>query len=137
MLVEIECITIAQNEATTEVVAVVENRDVTTFSWRRLLAGGALDLAQTSSLAAQTAQVKQLRTANLVRPNLLDLIDNLRVVGEDALDALAEAHLANGKGTLRAFAARNHHALKRLETLFLAFTNLDLYANGVAGGELR
>jgi hypothetical protein len=27
MLVEIECITIAQNEATTEVVALVENRD--------------------------------------------------------------------------------------------------------------
>jgi len=27
MLVEIECITIAQNEATTEVVAMVENRE--------------------------------------------------------------------------------------------------------------
>jgi len=32
MLVEIECITIAQNEATTEVVAVVEN-GMETLSW--------------------------------------------------------------------------------------------------------
>src|SRR5258705_13496759 len=106
MLVEIECITTAQNETTTEVVVLVENKVV------NLLFGSALDLAQTSSLAAQTAQVEQLRTANLVRTNFLDLIDNLRVVGEDALDALAEAHLANGEGTLRALVAGDYHALK-------------------------
>ena len=54
MPVRDECITPTQNEATTEVVAVVENREV------KILAGGALDLAQTGSLATQTAQVKQL-----------------------------------------------------------------------------
>jgi hypothetical protein len=48
MLSEIECITSAQNEATTEVVA----------QWKtgsKMLACGALNLAQTSSLATQTA----------------------------------------------------------------------------------
>jgi hypothetical protein len=60
MLVEIECITTAQNQATTEVVAVVENRNQILFG------SGALDLAETSSFTTQTAQVEQLRTANLV-----------------------------------------------------------------------
>jgi hypothetical protein len=129
MLVKVECITSAQNEATTEVVAQWKTGNADLFD------GRAFDLAQTSGLAAQTAQVEQLGTANLVRPNLLDLIDNPRVVREDALDTLAEAHLANGEGTLSALAARDHHALKGLETFFFAFTNLDLYTNGIAGGE--
>ena len=101
------------------------------------LLGSAFDLAQTGSLAAQTAQVEELGAADLVAANLLDLVDDLGVVGEDALDALAEAHLANGKGALGSLAAGDHNAFKRLKTLFFAFLDLDLNANLVAGGELR
>src|SRR5665213_3224246 len=84
----------------------------------------ASDLAQTGSLAAQTTQVEQLGPAHLVRPDLLHLVHNLGVVGEDTLDALAEAHLAYGKGALGAPAGGNHHAFKRLKALFVAFLDL-------------
>src|SRR5437660_8208363 len=118
MLVAIECITTGK----------AKPRPKSWLWWKTrnqiLFGSGALDLAQTSSLTAQTAQVEQLRTANLVRANLLDLIDNLGVVGEDTLNALAEAHLANCKGTLGALVAGDYHSLKGLQTLFFAFTNL-------------
>ena len=96
---------------------------------------GAGDLFEAGSLTAQAAEIEELGAADFVAADLLYLIDNLGVEGEDALDALAEAHLAHGKGALRAAAAGDDHALEGLETLFLAFLNLDLHANGVAGGK--
>jgi hypothetical protein len=98
--------------------------------------GGAGDFSKTSRFAAQTAQIEQLGATNLVGAELLNPVHNLGVIWEDALDALAEAHLANGEGALRPFAGGDDHALKGLEAFFFAFTNLDLNSNGVAGGEM-
>src|SRR5277367_611528 len=56
---------------------------------------GTLDFFEARSLAAKSAQVKELGAANLCRANLLHLVDDLGVEGEDALHAMAEAHLAN------------------------------------------
>ena len=63
---------------------------------------------------------------------------------EDALDALAERHLADGEGRARAAAVHaDHHALEHLDALLVAFAHLDVHANGVArldrraGRELR
>src|SRR6185437_4628253 len=95
------------------------------------------NLAQTGSLATQTAEVEELGAANLVGADLLDLVDDLGVVGEDALDALAEAHLANGEGALGALAAGDNHALERLQTLLVAFLDSYLHANLIAGAEVR
>src|SRR6266702_2178735 len=97
--------------------------------------GGAGDLVETGSLAAQSAEVEELGTANLVGTELLDAVDNLRVVREDALDALAEAHLADGEGALWSLAGCNDHTFEGLEAFFFAFADLDLYADGVAGSE--
>ena len=97
---------------------------------------GASYFLEAGSLAAEVAEVEELGAANLVGADLFDLVDNLGVVGEDALDALAEAHFADGEGALRALLAGDDHAFKGLETLFLAFFDLDLHADGVAGGEV-
>ena len=64
------------------------------------LGGDAIHFLQAGSLAAQSADVEELGAAHLVAADLLDLVDHLGVEGEDALDALAEAHLAHGKGAL-------------------------------------
>src|ERR1035441_9634850 len=102
---------------------------------RRLGLRGAGDFLQTGSLAAQTAQVEQLGAPDLVGAEFLDPVDDLGVVGEDALDALAEAHLADGEGGLWAAVGCDDHAFKGLEALFLALANLDLNADGVAGAQ--
>ncbi len=100
-----------------------------------LLCDGARDFFEACSFAAQAAQVEELGATDLVAADLFDLVDDLGVEGEDALDALAEAHLADGEGALCAAAAGDDHAFKSLEALFLAFLDLDLNANGVARRE--
>src|SRR5271168_364318 len=97
---------------------------------------GALDFAQTSSLAAETAQVEQLGATNLVGADLFDLVDNLRVVGEDALNALTKAHLADGEGALGALARGDDHSFECLEALFFTLFDLYLDADGVTGSEI-
>jgi hypothetical protein len=101
----------------------------------RLLRDLAIDFAQTGCLAAQIAQVEQLGAANLVGANFLDLVHDAGVEWEDALDALAKAHLADGEGSVRSLAAGDHHTLKSLQALFIAFLDFDLDADGVAGSE--
>src|SRR6516162_9871759 len=83
---------------------------------KRLRLGGfALDFLEAGGLAAQSADVEQLGTADLVAANLLDLVDNLGVEGEDTLDALAKAHLAHRKGALRPAVDGDDQAFKRLQ----------------------
>ena len=96
---------------------------------------GASNLTQTRSLATETTKVEQLCAADFIGANLLHLVHNLAVVRKDALNALAEAHLADGEAALRSVLASNAHALKRLQTLFIAFLDLYLNANSVAGCE--
>jgi hypothetical protein len=98
--------------------------------------GGAGDFLETGSLATETAEVEELRAAHLVGADFLDLVDNLGIVGEDTLDTLAEAHLADGEGALGALLAGNDHAFERLEAFFVALFDLHLHANGIAGGEV-
>jgi hypothetical protein len=98
---------------------------------------GAGDFRETSSLAAETAEIEELGAANFVRPDLLYLIDNFGVIGKDALYTLPEAHLADGEGALGSLAARDDHSFEGLKTLFLAFSNLYLNSDSVARGELR
>jgi len=98
--------------------------------------GGAGYFLEAGSFAAQVAEVEELGAADLVGADLFDLVDNFGVVGEDALDALAEAHFADGEGALRALLAGNDHAFERLEALFVALFDLHLHADGIAGGEV-
>src|SRR5271157_1221492 len=94
-------------------------------------------ILQAGSLAAQVAKIEQLGAPHLVAANFFDLIDHLGVEREDALHALAKAHLAHGKGTLGALVDGDDQALKGLQALFVAFLDLDLNANLVAGHKLR
>src|SRR5271166_2553147 len=92
----------------------------------------ALDFLEARSLAAQSAQIEKLGAANLGRPHLLHLIDNPGVKGEDALDPMAKAHLADRKAALRPVPAGNDNAFESLEAFFIAFLNLDLDTNRIA-----
>src|SRR5271169_5709840 len=98
---------------------------------------GALDFFEAGGFAAESAEVEELGAADLGRADFLDLVDDLGVEGKDALDALAEAHFADGEAALRAVFAGNHDAFKCLEALFIAFLDLDLHAHSVAGDEGR
>src|SRR5487761_1320430 len=93
--------------------------------------------AQTGSLATQPAQIEQLGAADLGGADLLYLLDHFAVERKDALHALAKTHLADGETALRAILARNYDTLKGLNAFFVAFFDLDLDANRVAGNERR
>jgi len=96
----------------------------------------AIDFLQAGSLAAESADVEELGAADAITTDLVDAINYLRVEGEDALDALAEAHLADGEGALCALVDGDNEAFKRLQTLLVAFLDLDLDANLVAWEKL-
>src|SRR5579862_2641284 len=98
---------------------------------------GALDFLEAGGFAAESAEVEELGAAHLGGADFLDLVDDLGVEGEDALDTLAEAHLADSEAALRTVFAGDHDAFKCLEALFIAFFNLDLHAHCVAGDEGR
>src|SRR5271165_143979 len=89
---------------------------------------GPLDFLEARSLAAKSAQVEELGAANLGRANLLHLVDDLGVEGEDALNAMAEAHLANREAALRPILAGDDNTFEGLEAFFIAFRDLDLHA---------
>src|SRR5260370_29961863 len=96
----------------------------------------ALHFLETGGLAAQSADVEELGAAHLVAADLFDLVDDLGIEGEDALDALAEAHLAHGEGALRSLVDGDYEAFKRLQAFFVAFLDFDLDANLVAGDKV-
>src|SRR5664279_2796735 len=82
---------------------------------------GALGFLEAGSLATQATQIEELGAANTGRTDLFYLVHNLGVVGEDALDALAEAHFADSETALRTLFGGDHDALKSLEALFFTF----------------
>src|SRR5580658_2248189 len=104
---------------------------------RANLAGLAVDFFQAGCLAAQSADIEQLGAPHLVAADLLNLVDNLGVEREDALDARAEAHFADGKRALGAVVDGDHQALEGLKALFVAFLDLYLDTNLVAGHKRR
>jgi len=103
----------------------------------RLRVRGLFDVTQTCSLAAQSAEVEEARAPHFRRADQVDLVDNLGVDGEYALDALSEADLADGEAGLRAVVALDYHAFERLHAFLIAFFNLYVDADGVSGAERR
>src|SRR5437899_1043062 len=93
-------------------------------------------VAQASGLSSQTPQVVELGTTNFGRAQQVHFIDDLAIDGEDALDAVAETHLAHGEAGLRTTAARDDHAFERLQTFFIAFLDFYMDADGVTGSEI-
>src|SRR5208337_2630869 len=92
--------------------------------------------AQACGFAPQRAQIVQLGPPDVGRAQYIDLVDHFGVRREDALDALAEAHLADGEARLVAGALRNDDALERLQALLVAFLNPDMHPDSVAGFEV-
>src|SRR5690606_9602889 len=90
------------------------------------------------SLAAQVAQVVELRAAGTATANHRDGADQWRVDGEHALDAFAEGHLADHDGAARALAvlAGDDDALESLHAGAAAFDDLVVDADGVTAVEL-
>ena len=98
-------------------------------------AGNAVHFLETGGFAAQSADVEQLGAADAVAANLLNLVDDFGIEGEDTLHTLAKAHLADGEGALRSSVNGDYETFKGLEAFFIAFFDLDLDANLVARDE--
>src|SRR5271157_2388982 len=98
----------------------------------------ALALAQARRFALQAAQVVQLGAAHAAGAHDVDMVDHRSVQRENALDAGAEAGLANGDGLAHAgVIAADHGALEGLQAFLVAFPDLHVDADGVANPELR
>src|SRR5699024_5279358 len=92
--------------------------------------------ADASSLAAQFAQVVELRTTDITASEHLDLIDVGRVHREGALHPDAEAELTDGEGLADSVAlAADDDSLEHLDTRARALDHLDVNVEGVAGAE--
>src|SRR5690606_11259913 len=95
---------------------------------------GALLFLHARRLAAQVAQEVQLRTADLRTAHDVDLVDDRRMQRENALDTLAERHLAHREGGARAAAVlADHQAFEHLDAFLLALAHLHVDADGIAG----
>src|SRR5450830_781797 len=89
-------------------------------------------------LAAQRAEVVQLRAAHVTARDDLDGLEARGVHRERALDTDAEADLADREGLADpAAAARDDDALEHLDPCARAFDDLDVHLEGVAGAEGR
>ena len=87
-------------------------------------------------LTGAAAQVIELGAADIAAAHDLDLVDDRRIEREDALDALAEADLADGEAGADALVgAGDAHAFERLDAGAVAFDHLDADAQRVAGAE--
>src|SRR5690606_357306 len=89
-------------------------------------------------LAFQAAQVVQLAGADGAAALDLDRVDGRAVRLEHALDAVAVRDLAHGEGGVEAgVLLADDHALVSLDALAVAFLDLDVDHDGVAGAEVR
>src|SRR5450631_116975 len=95
-------------------------------------------LLDLGSLAAQVAQVVQLGAPHVAAGHDLDLLDDRAVQREGALDANAEADLANRVGLADATTVTtDHHTLEDLNARARALNDLDVNLDVVAGAECR
>src|SRR5271166_1156060 len=92
--------------------------------------------AQACGFAPQRAQIIQFGPPDVGRAQYIDLVDHFGIRREDALDTLAKAHLADGEARLVASPLRNDDALERLQAFLVAFLDLDVNPDGVAGFEV-
>src|SRR5205085_8549243 len=87
--------------------------------------------------AAEIPEVVELCASDPAMAFNLDLVDGRRVEGEHPLHAHAAGNLAHGEHLPgAAAAARDHQALEDLNALFLAFFDLHVDPDRVAGGEV-
>src|SRR6185436_1078448 len=92
--------------------------------------------ADAGRLAAASAQIIELRAANLAAANQLDLLHDRRVDREDALHSLAVGNLADREALVESAAlATDHHALIGLEAGAGALRHTHVDAHRVAGLE--
>ena len=95
-------------------------------------------LGDAGRLAAAIAQVIELGAPHLAAAHHLDRVDVRRIDREHALDALAVGDLADREALLDAAAgAGDADALVGLHAGALAFLDLDVHDDGVAGLEIR
>ena len=93
-------------------------------------------LGDAGRLAGAAAQIIELGAADGAAADDLDRIDVRRIEREDALDALAEADLADGEAGADALVrAGDADAFEILDAGALAFDDLDADAQRVAGAE--
>jgi len=99
---------------------------------------GLFALAQAGGFASQTAKIVQLGATNAAGANEVDVVDDRSIHGEDTLNTLSEAHLANRDGlTHPRVLAGNDNTFEYLKAFFFTFLNLYVDPDGVAGAELR
>src|SRR5678815_5649539 len=99
---------------------------------------GALGFLHARRLPLQVAEEVQLGASHPCRPHEVDLGDRRRVQREDALDTLAERHLANGEGGSQAATVQpDDDALEDLDALLVALAHLDVHADGVSRLHVR
>ena len=83
------------------------------------------------------AKVVKLGAPDFASPNDLYATDERRMQREAALDAYAVGHTADGvSGSDAGAAPLQHDAFENLKPLALAFTYLDVNADGVAGAKV-
>src|SRR5947209_9548823 len=100
--------------------------------------GGVALLLDLRLLAAQLAQVVELRPAYVAAGDQLDVVNDRRVHRERPLDADAEAHLARGEGLTHAAAlAPDDHTLEDLDALAVALDHPHMHLHRVARAEIR
>src|SRR5262245_55018883 len=98
----------------------------------RSSAGGPL-LLDLCCLPAQIAQVVELGAADITHGDRLDRLHDRAVHRERALDADAEADLADGERLAQSVAlAADHHALEDLDALAGALDDADVHLHRVA-----
>src|SRR5215471_11187545 len=96
-----------------------------------------LSLSQAGGLALQITQVVKLRAADTASTDDVDMVDYRSLHRENALDALAKADLAHRNGLPHSFVMpRDDGAFESLQPLFVAFFDLDVHADRVAGTKL-
>src|SRR5437660_5578028 len=85
----------------------------------------AFNFTQPCCFAFEAAKVEELGPPYLVGADYFNLGEHFGIQGEDALDALAEADLADGDACLRSITPGNHCTFEGLDTFLVAFFNLD------------
>jgi hypothetical protein len=94
--------------------------------------------ADTGRFTLQVAQIVELGAPDIAAHDDFNLVDTRRVEREDSLDAVAVRNLANRKaGTEPAIEAFDADPLIDLDTLFVAFNNLNVNAKSIAALEDR
>src|SRR5271157_3178083 len=93
-------------------------------------------LFETGGLAFQAAQVVKLGAPRPARAHHIDVVDHLGMYREDAFHPLAEADLPHGDAFAQTrIVAGDDGALKRLQPFLVAFLDLHVNPNRVAGPE--